>query len=66
MKANESSLDRVIRAVVGIVLLALALTNVVTGTLGILLIVIGALLVLTAAVSWCPLYALLKFSTKKS
>jgi len=63
MKPNESSLDRIIRAVVGIVLLALYFTGTVTGTLGIIFIVLGAVAVLTAAVGFCPLYALLKLKT---
>ena len=63
MKTNESSLDRIIRAVVGIVLLALYFTGTVTGTLGIIFIVLGAVAVLTAAVGFCPLYALLKLKT---
>lgn len=63
MKANESTLDRIIRVVLGIVLLVLYLTGVVTGTLGIVLVVLGALSLITGAVGFCPLYAVLKIHT---
>ena len=63
MKANESTLDRIIRVVFGIVLFVLYLTGVVTGTLGIVLVVLGALALITGAVGFCPLYAVLKIHT---
>jgi hypothetical protein len=66
MKINESNLDRIIRIVFGIVLFTLYITNVVTGTLGIVFIVLGALALLTGIVGYCPLYALLKIKTNKN
>lgn len=66
MKTNESGLDRVIRVVAGIALLVLFFTNVISGTLGIVLLIIGALLLITGIVGFCPLYALLKIRTNKS
>jgi hypothetical protein len=66
MKTNESGLDRVIRIVLGIVLFILYFTGVVSGTLGIISLVVAAVLVITGVVGFCPLYALLKFRTNKS
>lgn len=66
MKTNESGLDRIIRVIVGIVFLALYFTGTVTGTLGIVLIVLGAVLLLTGVVGFCPLYKLLKINTNKA
>ena len=66
MKTNESGLDRVIRIVLGIVLFVLYFTGVVSSTLGIISLVIGAVLVITGLVGFCPLYALLKFRTNKN
>ena len=66
MKANESGLDRIIRIVVGFVLFVLYFTGVVSGTLGIVSLVVGAILLLTGLVGFCPLYALLKIRTNKS
>ena len=64
MKINESNLDRIIRVVLGVVLLILGLTNVVTGGLGVAAIVIGVLSLITGLVGFCPMYALLKIHTK--
>jgi hypothetical protein len=64
MKLNESNIDRVIRAVAGVVLLYLGFA-VLAGALAIVADVIGVVLLLTGAVGFCPLYALLKLSTLK-
>jgi len=66
MKINESSLDRIIRVVFALVLFALYFTNTVTGTLGIVFIVLGALALITGVVGFCPVYALLKIRTNKA
>lgn len=63
MKANESGLDRIIRVILGIALLALYFTGVVGGTLGIVFIVVGAIALLTGIVGVCPLYLMLKLHT---
>jgi uncharacterized membrane protein len=65
MKTNESNLERIIRIIVGLVLVVLNFTGILTGTLGIILAVVGAVLLITGAVGFCPLYGLLKLSTKK-
>jgi hypothetical protein len=66
MKTNESNLDRIIRVIVGIALLALYFTGAVAGGLGIVFIVLGAVALLTGLAGFCPLYALLKINTKKA
>jgi hypothetical protein len=66
MKTNESALDRVIRVILGFVLIGLYLLGYVAGGLGIVLVVLGAILLITGLVGFCPLYKLFKFSTKKA
>ena len=65
MKLNESNIDRVIRAVAGVVLLYLGIGGVLGGTLAIVADVVGAVLLLTGAIGFCPIYFALKLSTKK-
>lgn len=65
MKVNESSVDRIIRVVLGLVLIAAFVSNMVTGTPGIVLVIIGAIALLTGLIGFCPLYSLLKFKTNK-
>lgn len=65
MKLNESNIDRIIRAAAGIVLLYLGLGGVLSGTLGIVSDVVGVVLILTGAIGFCPIYAMLKIGTRK-
>ncbi|WP_316931966.1 YgaP family membrane protein [Rufibacter radiotolerans] len=55
--------DRVIRVVMAIIFAILYFTNIIGGTMGIVLLVLAAVLLLTSLVAFCPLYALLGFST---
>ncbi|MBK8420201.1 YgaP-like transmembrane domain [Candidatus Villigracilis saccharophilus] len=64
MKTNLSNIDRVVRVVLAAVFAYLYFGGIVTGTLGIVLVVLGVVFLLTAVVSFCPLYAIFKFSTK--
>ncbi len=64
MKTNESTADRIVRIVVGAILAALAVTGVATGALAIVAWVVAAILLVTGVVGFCPLYAVLRFSTK--
>jgi hypothetical protein len=65
-KINEANWDRIVRAVVGVLLLYVNWVGVVSGGWGVVLMVIGIVLLLTGLVGFCPLYALLKFSTKSA
>jgi hypothetical protein len=66
MKPNLSTLDRAIRVVVAALFAYLYFAGIVTGALGIILLVLGVVFVLTAIVRFCPLYAMFKFSTLKN
>lgn len=63
MKLNESNADRVIRVVVGLVLGYFAFTT--AGALSVVLWILAAVLVVTGAIGFCPLYRLLGFSTRR-
>ena len=63
MKANMSSADRTIRLIIAGIIAILFFTDVVGGTLGIILIALAAVFALTSIVSFCPLYALFGIST---
>jgi len=49
--------DRVIRFIIAAIIATLYFTNVITGTLGIVLLVLAGIFVLTSLISFCPLYA---------
>jgi hypothetical protein len=63
MIKNMGKPDRLIRSVIAIILAALYFTGTVTGTLGIILLVVAAVFLLTSFVSFCPLYLPFKLST---
>ncbi len=63
MKANMSSADRIIRLVIAAIIATLYFTHVITGTLGIILLVLAAVFTLTSFISFCPLYTLFGIST---
>jgi thiamine transporter ThiT len=65
MKRNLSNTDRLIRVVVAALFAALYFSGMVTGVLGIILLVLGAVFLLTSVVAFCPLYLPFKFSTYK-
>lgn len=60
---NESTVDRILRVVVGVLLLALGWGGIVTGTLGTIFKFLGFVPLLTGLIGWCPAYALFKFRT---
>ncbi len=66
MKKNMSSLDRIIRVAIAALFAYLYFGGIVTGTQGIVLVVLGAVFLLTSFIGFCPLYVPFKFSTKKS
>jgi len=64
MTPNVGNTDRIIRLVVAVLFAALYFGGVVMGTFGVILLVLGIVFALTAAVSFCPLYLPFKFSTR--
>ena len=60
MKKNMGKVDRIIRFVIGLVII---IWGIAAGSWWGL---IGLLPLLTALVNWCPLYTLLGLSTKKA
>jgi hypothetical protein len=65
MKKNMGTIDKVIRILVAVVIAVLYFTNVITGTLGIILLVIAGVFVLTSIVGTCPLYLPFSINTGK-
>lgn len=60
------SADRIIRVIIAAIIAALYFTGTVTGTLGIILLILGGVFVLTSFISFCPLYAPFGISTCKT
>jgi hypothetical protein len=65
MKKNMGTVDKVIRILIAVVFVVLYFTNVVSGTLGIILLIVAGVFVVTSLLSFCPLYTLLGLSSAK-
>ena len=64
MKANESSIDRGIRMALGLMLLGVAFAVLGIGTIaGVIAAIVGAVLITTGLVGFCPAYAIFGFKT---
>jgi hypothetical protein len=63
MKKNMGSADRLIRVLLAAIFAILYFTGTVPGTIGLVLVALGAIFVLTSLVSFCPLYAIVGLNT---
>jgi len=63
MKQNMGTYDRIIRFLFAAVICYLFFTGAVTGTLGIVLLIIAGVFALTSLASTCPLYSLFGLNT---
>jgi hypothetical protein len=68
MKKNIGTADRIIRLIVAALFIILYFTNVITGTWGIIMLIIAGIFVVTSIIAFCPLYfpfGIKTFKTKK-
>ena len=63
MKRNMGNADRIIRVIIAAVLILLYLNGTLSGTLGIVMLVLSGVFILTSVVSFCPIYAPFGIST---
>jgi len=63
MKQNVGSTDKIIRIVAAVLFAVLYFTGTVTGTVGMVLLVLGGIFLATSLISFCPIYAILGMST---
>jgi hypothetical protein len=63
MKKNMGTTDKLIRILIAVAIGVLYYTNIISGTLGLILLVLAGVFVLTSFISFCPLYAPFGIST---
>jgi hypothetical protein len=56
MKKNMGMADKIVRIIIAIVFAVLYFTNIVPGTVGIILLLLGIVFVITSLIGFCPLY----------
>lgn len=63
MNKNMGNLDRIIRVLIAAVAAYLYFAGIITGTLGIILVVVAVVFVFTSLISFCPIYTILGIKT---
>lgn len=63
MKKNMGNIDKIVRILVALVIAVLFFTHIISGTVGIILLVFAGVFVLTSLISFCPLYTLVGINT---
>ena len=63
MKKNMGALDRILRLIVATAIAVLYFMDVISGTWGIILLVLAGVFVLTSLVGFCPIYRIFGAST---
>lgn len=63
MKKNMGNTDRIIRILLAAIFAYLYFADIVTGTVGFILVILGGVFVLTSLVGFCPLYTLFGLNT---
>ena len=63
MKKNVGTPDRIIRLILAVIIATLFYADIISGTSGIVLVVLAVVFFATSLVSYCPLYAIFGLST---
>lgn len=66
MKANMGLWDRAIRVIIAAVISYMYYSGILSGTLGLVLMVMAIVFLLTSVVSICPIYSILGIKTCKT
>lgn len=65
MKKNLGSADRSIRLLVAAIIVVLYFSNIITGTIGIVLLALAGVMIVTSIVGFCPLYTLFRINNRE-
>ena len=65
MKINIGPSDKLMRLIIALVLILLFYFEVITGTLGLIALVLAFVLAITSLINFCPIYAIFRINTSK-
>jgi Inner membrane protein YgaP-like, transmembrane domain len=66
MIKNMGTVDRLVRTVLALIVVALYFTGRISGVVAIILGILALIFLLTSFIAFCPLYAPFKLSTRKN
>lgn len=64
MKKNMGTVDKVVRILAAVLIVILYFTNVISGTVAIVLLALAGIFIATSFMSFCPLYLPFGISTR--
>lgn len=65
MKKNMGTLDRILRVIASVILTILYFTDIITGTIGLIVFVFACVMFLTSIIGNCPPYTIMGINTCK-
>ncbi|MDX1445775.1 DUF2892 domain-containing protein [Lishizhenia sp.] len=65
MKKNLGKIDRNVRIIIAAIIVGAAYLEVITGVLEVVLLILAGIFLVTSVISFCPLYAAFKISSRK-
>jgi len=63
MKRNIGTIDRIVRIILAVLFAALYFMEIITGTIGLVLLIAGGVLLATALIDFCPIYKIFGMHT---
>jgi hypothetical protein len=66
MKKNLGNADRIVRVLIFAITVVLFLSGIVNGALAYILMGVGAVLLVTSFINFCPIYAVLGINSNKT
>ena len=65
MKANIGTPDKSVRIILAAVITTLYFSDIISGTVAIILLIVAAILLITSFINFCPIWHLLGISSRK-
>jgi len=62
---NMGTIDRIVRVVIALVILALYFAGMLSGTIAIVLLILSGIFIITSLIGTCPLYLVFGIKTHK-
>lgn len=66
MKANLGLIDKVVRVVIAVLVTVLLFTEIISGIMVLISLIVAAILLITSSISYCPVYGACGINTKKN
>lgn len=65
MKANLGSIDKIVRVAIAVLLIVLFITEIISGIMVFISLIVASVLLITSTISYCPVYRACGINTRK-